>query len=286
MSFLSASEYTARARSIVCGDTGPVGPVGPQGFTGTTGSSGPTGDQGPTGNTGDTGPQGPTGNDGPQGPTGLAGETGPQGIPGNDGQTGPAGTNGNDGATGSTGPAGIGAVYETYIDNYAAPDTNYNSLTVAGVTGFSIPTSLSSFTWFMLYFPSHIRVDFDRGGIPDLDCDFFIQRNDSQTPPSNYNLLRLNIFRGTAYNNPIINTTAVQDYNDTTSNPVQPSNSIVSIQTFIPYLVKNTDFPLDFVFKVTSGNSVVIGGDSTNLPFLTDTTGGPDNIRIMLAGIA
>ncbi len=108
MSFLSASQYTAQARSIVCGATGPVGPVGPQGFTGTTGSTGaqgPTGNDGPQGNTGDTGPQGNTG------ATGETGATGPQGIPGTNGTNG---TNGIDGATGPQGPTGSSGIIPTW----------------------------------------------------------------------------------------------------------------------------------------------------------------------------
>jgi len=77
MPFFSASEYTAQARTIVCGVTGPTGPN--NGVPGATGSTGPQGPQGPSGSPGSQGNTGSTGS------TGATGATGPQG---------PAGTNG------------------------------------------------------------------------------------------------------------------------------------------------------------------------------------------------
>jgi len=54
--FLSASQYTAISRTLVCGATGPVGPTGPNsGSTGNTGSTGSTGPTGPPGTPGTNG---------------------------------------------------------------------------------------------------------------------------------------------------------------------------------------------------------------------------------------
>jgi hypothetical protein len=74
MPFLSASEYTAQSRTIVCGLTGPTGPNnGVPGATGSTGPQGPSGSPGSQGNTGSTGSTGSTGATGPQGPAGTNG---------------------------------------------------------------------------------------------------------------------------------------------------------------------------------------------------------------------
>jgi hypothetical protein len=67
----TASEYTAQARSIVCGVTGPTGPN--NGVTGSTGSTGPTGPTGPIGPSGPQGASGSTGSTGPMGPSGTNG---------------------------------------------------------------------------------------------------------------------------------------------------------------------------------------------------------------------
>lgn len=60
MPFLSASEFTAQSRNLVCGLTGPTGPSGGggAGSTGTTGPTGPTGTPGTNGVNGVTGPTG------------------------------------------------------------------------------------------------------------------------------------------------------------------------------------------------------------------------------------
>ena len=101
----SASEFTAQARTIVCGATGPTGPsggpVGPTGAPGTPGTSGTTGSPGGTGSTGSTGPQGPTG---APGTNGTNGSTGASGTNGTNGATGTPGTNGDTGPTGTPGP--------------------------------------------------------------------------------------------------------------------------------------------------------------------------------------
>ena len=65
MPFLSASQYTAQARSLSCavdGSTGPTGPRGPAGIGDLTGATGPS-STGPTGPS-FTGPAGPTGSPG------------------------------------------------------------------------------------------------------------------------------------------------------------------------------------------------------------------------------
>ena len=88
----SASEFTAQARTIVCGATGPQGPPGTPG--------------GPTGSTGPSGTPGTNGIDGLTGATGATGAPGPQGIPGRDGLPGNAGNQGNQGIQGEPGPSG------------------------------------------------------------------------------------------------------------------------------------------------------------------------------------
>jgi len=113
---MSASQYTAQARTITCGTTGPVGPVGP------TGAGAVTGDTGPMGPTGDvfTGPTGPS----------YTGHTGADGT----------GSTGSAGATGPTGPTGASAVVPTV---YAFTGTalalitggTANVITFSGFTG-------------------------------------------------------------------------------------------------------------------------------------------------------
>jgi hypothetical protein len=64
MPFLSASQYTAQARSLTCaidGSTGAAGPTGPVGPTGEGAFTGPAGSNGDTGFTGPTGPAGSAG---------------------------------------------------------------------------------------------------------------------------------------------------------------------------------------------------------------------------------
>jgi len=78
MPFLSASQYTAQARSLSCaidGSTGANGPRGPAGVGDITGPTGPS-STGPTGSS-FTGPAGPTG---PTGSAGIDGVTGPTGT--------------------------------------------------------------------------------------------------------------------------------------------------------------------------------------------------------------
>jgi hypothetical protein len=112
MSFLSASAWTAQARTLVCGTTGAAGPPGP---------IGPGGTQGPTGNEGPTGNQGPTGNDGPTGAPGTPGLTGPTGNQGPIGLAGP---------TGNTGPRGPPSVSPTDYAMYIATSQNVNPGTI------------------------------------------------------------------------------------------------------------------------------------------------------------
>ena len=82
MPFLSASEYTAQSRQIVCGATGKKGDTGLTGPMGETGPLGMTGPLGPTGLTGITGMTGTIGHTGITGMTGFTGPLGPTGTSG------------------------------------------------------------------------------------------------------------------------------------------------------------------------------------------------------------
>lgn len=151
------------------GATGPAGAIGPQGLTGPTGAAGPQGVAGPTGATGATGPQGLAGPTGAAGPQGIAGATGPTGatgpagaqgnagVAGATGPTGPTGATGPAGATGPTGPAGatgatgpqgipgIGAAWNTVINNTgtisATAGNHYILIYSAGITTLTLPAS-------------------------------------------------------------------------------------------------------------------------------------------------
>ena len=155
----SASEFTAQARTIVCGSTGPTGPsggpVGPTGSPGTNGINGVTGAPGTNGingATGATGPQGLTGEAGPTGftgeagPTGLTGEAGPTGLAGEAGPTGLAGATGLQGATGPAGslPSGSWGVFNVQALTYEPQVEHRMSFSVNSPTaGFTLtPDSL------------------------------------------------------------------------------------------------------------------------------------------------
>jgi len=76
MSILSASQWTAQNRAVLC-----VGKIGPNGSRGSDGTPGPNGPTGATGPTGPSGPTGPTGLQGVVGSTGATGPTGPVSFP-------------------------------------------------------------------------------------------------------------------------------------------------------------------------------------------------------------
>ena len=76
MSILSASQWTAQNRTVLC-----VGKTGPNGSIGSDGTPGPNGPTGATGPTGPSGPTGPTGLQGVVGSTGATGPTGPVSFP-------------------------------------------------------------------------------------------------------------------------------------------------------------------------------------------------------------
>ena len=158
MPFLSASEYTAQARSIVCGATGPTGPTGPTGMTGATGEKGDPGIPGSAGAPGSTGATGATGATGPTGMTGATGEKGDPGIPGSAGAPG---------STGATGPTGTIINNIQNVNTSTGPIYNGNYIKIAdmliqwafqttignGDTTLYFPTPFANDGWTIAFTP-------------------------------------------------------------------------------------------------------------------------------------
>ena len=155
MPFLSASEYTAQSRQIVCGATGKkgdTGETGPMGMTGPLGLTGPLGPTGLTGNSGPTGPIGHTGGTGITGFTGPLGPTGTSGVPAGmimnyAGNTIPSGWLVCDGKSYST--ATYPSLYAAISNIYGGDSSNFNVPNLVdrapvGVTGGAILNGLTT----------------------------------------------------------------------------------------------------------------------------------------------